>query len=136
MCLYGRQRSRNHIKGYTPAVLRTQFLGKNPLSPCRRDEYGCLLDKESLGVPSLCARILLYFLGAHVWDLERVHFHLLCCWGANLGAPEGATLPGASGPLDPQETSPSQHPRASTLYAQQNPVRPRNQLRERLPSDW
>ena len=61
--------------------------------------------KKSLSVLTLCARILLHFMGAHVGDLETVHFHLLHCRCVNLGAPGEVTSPGTSGSLDPKETS-------------------------------
>ena len=44
---YGRQRSRNCIKGYTPMHLRLGFFGTNPLSLCRQDESSCFLDRQA-----------------------------------------------------------------------------------------
>ena len=118
-------KSRNCIKGYTPLCS-----GLTEPIPA----WIKLLPGQKASVSSLC-ETLATFLGGSLLGLGDGAFPPPLLPGANLRGPGEATSLGASRLFD-LETSPSWHAGVRTPDAQQNPVRPRNQLRECHLSDW
>ena len=123
-------KSRDCIKGYTPLCLGLT----EPVPALIK-----LLPGQKASVSSLC-ETLATFLGGSLLGLGDGAFPPPLLPGVNLRGPGGPGVNlrralGASRLLD-LETSSSWHAGVRTPDAQQNPVRPRNQLRECRLSDW